>query len=342
MSLKIGKGKFLWAIGGKLEDDHTLNDTTVYNVMEDKWYSSVNDELTQMPHAVQGAAWTYYEGEIYCFGGKTDVHSGCSAHLQVYNIENDEWRLLEEMPEPRSKLGKYYPVVNDKYVYIFGGDNKSGRFSRVNWNWRFDLDNQEWNTEVTDAPFSQSFPFPTYHDDWLYYSTGNTQSKGKQNNYPGALNQRYNPKDDEWQVVAPAPHPVTDGSGDKFHGELHFLGGWNTNHEFYNPKKDHYRGPVKQQHLIYNYSSNSWRYASKLPARWHHGGARASEKYLWRYLGTIDEEIGREINQFENQVQQHTNKIFKWDGETWEEMNPAPIAKMNFGTVYTEIGPKNS
>jgi hypothetical protein len=65
------------------------------------------------------------------------------------------------MPAARSKLGKFYPVVDGRYVFLFGGDDAGGRFHRVNWNWRYDLEAGSWNTGVADAPFSQSFPCPT-------------------------------------------------------------------------------------------------------------------------------------------------------------------------------------
>jgi hypothetical protein len=55
-------------------------------------------------------------------------------------------------------------------------------------------------------------------------------------------------------------------------------------------------------------------------------------EFLWRYLGTIDEEAG-------DGVDQHTNRIFRWDGEAWMEMTPAPVKKMNFGTVFSTLGP---
>jgi hypothetical protein len=325
-------GGFLWAIGGKIEDAYAVGDTTVYSIAEDRWHSSVNGELTPMPHAVQGAGWTLHEGKIYCFGGKTDAHTGCCAHVQVYDIARDEWTLADPMPAPRSKLGKFYPVVDDRYVYLFGGDSEKGRFDRVAWNWRYDLATCEWETDLADAPFSQSFPGPSYHDGWLYYATGNTQCTGPHNTYPGALNQRCNPQTDEWQVVAPCPHPVTDGCGDVWQGEYHFLGGWNTNPAFYHEGLDHYVGPVRRLHCIYSYEANAWRYGELLPGHWHHGGARSSGRYLWRYLGTIDEGAGEGVDQ-------HTNRIFRWDGEEWAELSPAPVRKMNFGNVYSRIGP---
>ena len=54
-----------------------------------------------------------------------------------------------------------------------------------------------------------------------------------------------------------APHPVTDGSGDIWCDELHFVGGWNTNRAFYNEGCDHYVGPVKKLHAIYSYPANA-------------------------------------------------------------------------------------
>lgn|GEM_PF-5099477 len=331
--MKIVEGQFIWAIGGKIEDETTVGDTTVYSVEEDRWYSSLNGDLEPMPLSVQGAGWTLFKEKIYCFGGKTEPHRGPSAHVQVYDIKADEWEFLEEMPAPRSKLGKYYPVVEDRYVYLFGGDEERGRFHRVSWNWRYDLKKDCWDTGVADAPFSQSFPLPSYHEGWLYYSTGNTQSRGGQNNYPGALNQRYDPGADEWQVIAPCPHPVTDGSGDKWRGELHFLGGWNTNESFYREGCPNYVGPVKKHHVAFNYETNSWRYEASLPGHWHHGGTRAGKNYLWRYLGTIDEEAGEGADQ-------HTNKIFRWDGAEWKGKTPAPVKKMNFSTVLSAVGPQ--
>lgn len=330
MSVNIQSGEYLWAVGGSTnEDEYATDDVTVYNVDEDRWYSSGDGEVTPMPHGVRAAGWTYHDGKIFSFGGKARPDPNSEDHVQVYDIATDSWTVRDPMPEPRSKLGKFYPVIDDRYVFLFGGDDVGGMFNRVSWNWRYDIETDTWDTSVSDAPFTQSFPFPTYHDGWLYYLTGNTQRKGTQNNYPGALNQRYNPETDEWQVVTPAPIPVTDGEGDVFEGEFHFVGGWNTNEEWYNDEMDHYAGPVRRQHVVYNYESNAWRFEDELPYHWHHGGARSTEEYFWRYLGDIDEEEHRRCS----------DRIFRWDGQSWEEMTPAPIAKWNFGPIYTTIGP---
>ena len=330
----IRKGEFLWAIGGKVENKYAVGDITVYSIKDNRWYSSENGELSAMPHPVQGAGWTFFDDKIFCFGGKTKPHSGCCDYVQVYQIEDDAWELYKNMPRPRSKLGKFYPVVQNRYVFLFGGDDIKGPSHRVNWNWRYDLLNDSWDIEVKDAPFTQSFPLPTYYNGWLYYTTGNTGFEPEQNNYEGALNQRYNPKEDIWEVMTPCPIPTTDGSGDKWRNELHIIGGWNINEAFYNPQTKNYRGLVKRQHLIYNYEADVWRFESELPAHWHHGGTRASKNYLWRFLGTIDEDIDvRSSNP-------HSNKIFRWDGSIWTEMEAAPIRKMNFGTIFTTIGPK--
>ena len=31
--------------------------------------------------------------------------------------------------------------------------------------------------------------------------------------------------------------------------------------------------------------------------------------------------------------------VFKWDGKIWSEMKQSPVSKMNFGAIYTTIGP---
>lgn len=323
-------GEYLWAVGGSTNgDEYATAEVTVYSVGEDTWYSSADGDLEPMPKAVRAAGWTLHDGTIFCFGGKHSEEEHSVADVQVYDIRADEWSRRGEMPKRRSKLGKSYPVVDGRYVYLFGGDTVEGRFNRVGWNWCYDLETDSWETDVADAPFTQSFPFPTLHDGWLYYSTGNTKRTGPQNNYPGALNQRYHPGTDEWQVVAPTPHPVTDGEGDQFRGEFHFLGGWNTNTAFYNEDREFYRGEVERQHVVYEYESNSWRYEELLPWGWHHGGARATEGYLWRYMGDIDEEDHRRCS----------DRVFRWDGGDWEEMTPAPVAKWNFGPVYTTVAP---
>ncbi|MFX1457088.1 MAG: hypothetical protein ACFFDB_17060 [Promethearchaeota archaeon] len=326
------KGEYLWAIGGKIENRVAVGDTTVYNIGANEWYSSESGQLTPMPHPVQGAGWTFFDNKIFCFGGKTEAHSGCSDYVQVYKIEDDSWELYNKMPGPRSKLGKFYPVIDNCYIFLFGGDNVQGTFNRVNWNWRYDLLTDLWDTDVRDAPFSQSFPIPSYHNGWLYYSTGNTGNQPL-NSYEGSLNQRYNYKTDKWEVLKPCPIPTTDGTGVKWHNELHVIGGWNTNRDFYNPKRENYKGSVRKQHLVYNYDSDIWRFDSQLPAHWHHGGACANRNFIWQFLGTIDEEFDAKSSN------PHTNRLFRWDGKNWKEFREAPVRKMNFGAIYTTFGP---
>jgi hypothetical protein len=117
------KGEFLWAIGGKVENKRVVGDTSVYSIKSNEWYSSENEQLAPMIHPVQGAGWTYLEDKIYCFGGKIKSHSGCCDYIQVYHITEDSWELYDPMPEPPSKQGKFYPVIDNHYVYLFGGDS---------------------------------------------------------------------------------------------------------------------------------------------------------------------------------------------------------------------------
>ncbi len=342
--MQITPGHFLWAIGGKHELGSAVNDVAVYSIDHDCWLSFQEDDLAPMPHAVQGAGWTIFDNKIYAFGGKTGFHKGATNYVQVYDIAANQWTVLDPMPAVRSKLGKFYPVVADRYLYLFGGDDSRGHYSRVNWNWRFDLKTHIWDTEVANAPLVQSFPLPTLHDGWLYFSTGNT-GQGAFNSKKGAINQRYHPEKDKWEVMQSAPLPVTDGEGDKYKGELHFLGGWNANPRYYNRFRKYYQGRVKKQHLVYNYEHDQWRFEKELPGSWHHGGCRAAAGFLWRYLGTIDEDqrpgvnLMRVRNKSRASHLQHSNKIFRWDGDVWEEMTPAPVKKMNFSCVYSRLGP---
>ncbi len=342
--MKTGEGNFLWAIGGKYEYGKTLDDVTVYNVEEDRWYSSLDGELNPMPHAVQGAGWTLHDNKIYCFGGKTRFQSGCCPYVQMYDIQENEWTLLPDLPHARSKLGKFYPVIDDRYVYLFGGDNIEGKYSRVPWNWRFDLESREWDLDTQAAPYPQSFPVATTHDGWIYYTAGNT-GQGPYNSIRGALNQRYHPESATWEMMEHCPIPITDGGGDKWNGELHIVGGWNPNPIYYNRFRSYFEGNVKKLHLVYNYETDSWRREKDLPHRWHHGTVRAAGNYLWRYLGMIDEDVGLRTNLLKysgvlnSRQLQHTNKIFRYDGTDWEEMSPAPVRKMNFSAVVSALGP---
>lgn len=338
-----GQNGYLWAVGGKIGLSKVIDDVSVYNIEKDRWYSSSEGDLKPMPYAVQGAAYTLYEGKIFCFGGKTGTRSGWSKRVQVYEIKKDKWLQLDPLTEARSKLGKFYPVVDDRYVFIFGGDCTKGRYSRVKWNWRFDLKKGVWDFDVANAPRALSFPVCSYHKGWLYYTSGNT-GKLPFNIYRGGVNQRYNPKTDKWEVLKPCPIPITDGGGDKWKDELHLVGGWNANPIYYNRFRGRYKGKVKKFHLVYNYETGDWREEEKLPGSLHHGGVRASKDYLWHYLGTRDEEVKLKgkLTRYTNKKiykNQHTNKIFRWDGSKWEEKSPAPVRKMNFGCIYSKIGP---
>ena len=346
--MKILQGHFLWALGGKHEFASAVKEVSVYDIDRNLWITSKNGQLAPMPHAVQGAGWTLFDQKIYCFGGKTGFHSGCSNYVQVYDIARNQWDVLDPMPAARSKLAKNYPVVNQHYVYLFGGDSSRGHHNRVNWNWKFDLTNHQWDLDTADAPLTQSFPVATHYQGWLYYSTGNTGLSAL-HRYPGAPNQRYHPGKDKWEVLTPGPIPTTDGEGDMWRGELHYLGGWNANPNFYNfARRRRFRGPVKRQHLIYNYEKDQWRIGSSLPGHWHHGGAKAAVGYLWRYLGTIDEDAsirtkilaatGLPLTR-DHRIHQHSNRIFCWKGEKWREKKSAPIRKINFGCVYSRLGP---
>ena len=44
-----------------------MGDTTVYNIGDDEWYSSENDQHCPMPYSVQGAGWALFDYKILCF-----------------------------------------------------------------------------------------------------------------------------------------------------------------------------------------------------------------------------------------------------------------------------------
>lgn len=337
-------GRYLWALGGKFECGDVIADISVYDTLEDRWISSSEGVIEPLPHPVQGAGWAYHDGKIYGFGGKSKHRSGCTDHVQVYDIKANMWSVLDPLPAPRSKLSKHYPVINGRYVYVFGGDSERGAFSRVDWIWRFDLIERAWKTDLKSAPHVQSYPIATAFDGWLYYTTGNT-GQGMLSSYPGALNQRYHPEEDRWEVMAPCPMPVTDGDGDRLGDELHIVGGWNTNPWYYNPLRRRYAGSIKRAHLVYDYACDVWRAESELPYHCHHGGCRATVDRLYWYLGTVGEERRlldatlRCLGSRRSQERQHSNIIMSWDGEQWAEKKRAPKRRMNFGTIVTDIGP---
>lgn len=78
--------------------------------------------LAPMPVAVQEIYPTVHKDHIYVAGGLSDAlpeaAQQMTAAVQVYNPEQNSWRLAAALPEPRHGLGA---VSLNNQVYVLGG-----------------------------------------------------------------------------------------------------------------------------------------------------------------------------------------------------------------------------
>ncbi len=170
----------------------------------------------------------------YTFGGidTTKIYSGIHNRSYKYDVANDSWVSLPDLPDNEAKIAAGASFVNNM-IYIIGGYQVLSNGNEITHNTvhRFDV--------TSDTFISDGAPLPTptddhvqavYQDSLIFVVTGwNTNT-----NIPNV--QIYNPTQDIWLIGSPLPntnyYKSFGASGSILGDTLYYFGGARYAHNF--------------------------------------------------------------------------------------------------------------
>lgn len=236
-------------IAGGQTDDGGLNETQALIPGPDIWI-----DLADYPGpSLTAGTYTLYQNSIYVFGGGVEP----SDRSYRYDLEDDAWERLADMPTPLKRLAHRTPAV-DGHVYIPGGYDGSNRQDSF---FAYDIRNDTWITDLPDAPDDKTYPYVWVDQaDVLHFVAGSTSPGARTNDH-----WTYDPDERTWTEMGGTPYPieVTDGDGSVYgfqDGDWWTMGGWNGGQRY-------------QDVYVYRPSLGIWDQPTQLPEPWSHMGA---------------------------------------------------------------------
>jgi N-acetylneuraminic acid mutarotase len=136
-------GNNLYLFNGLTSIFNGIDNNTLSNKIEKINLSSGNISiLSNNPFPVRSAGSCIFNDELYFFGGSNRI--GYSNKLMKYNLENDNWIELKEMPVAKETKG----TVIDGKIYVFGGYNGSSGLKSID---SYDIRTDKWE-HLLDLP----------------------------------------------------------------------------------------------------------------------------------------------------------------------------------------------
>lgn len=188
-------------------------------------------QLSDMPERVsnQAVAYAIVEGDgyVYSFSGidDTKLYSGIHKRAFKYDIQNDAWSTLPELPNGNGRIAAGASLVKDK-IYIIGGYEVFADDSEVS------VDLVHVFDPETDSYLADAAPIPVPIDDhiqavWrdslIYIVTGWSNNT----NVPDV--QIFNPSNNTWTEGTPVPntntYKVFGSSGTIIGDTIYYSGG---------------------------------------------------------------------------------------------------------------------
>jgi len=145
-------------------DSRFQGDTWVFRSSTNEW-TCMNPISSPTPR--NGHSMVYHEAEdlIVMFGGRIGSPWGYSDETWTYDLDRNEWTLLETMsaPEARYQASMVYDSINER-VILFGGYREDGPYG-LNDTWTFDLHERTWtHIPTVEAPTVRYYSASTFDD----------------------------------------------------------------------------------------------------------------------------------------------------------------------------------
>lgn len=246
-------------------------------------------------------------GQIYIPGGLSGGASlNPSNALERYDPSSNTWVFQAILPKMRHHAAT---AVWDGRLYLFGGDPYSGRGPDA---WYYDPATDAW-TVVSAMPIRMVAGAAITVGEYIYLIGGLSHSTSE-DLFRGAV-QRYDPQQDQWEIVSNLPVVVNHCALVYLDGEIYVIGGRDASTDY---------GLVQ----IYNPTANSWREGPPLQ-RPRAGHAAVVVNDVIYVLG------GERINSEDFSVLDSV-EVFDPSTETWSYGVPMPLGLHGVPAVVIE------
>ncbi|KAG9271590.1 kelch-like protein 41 [Astyanax mexicanus] len=148
----ISQNGLVYCIGGKTDENKTINKMFAYNHKKAEW-----KELAAMktPRAMFGAV--VHKGKIVVVGGVNE--DGLLASCEAYNFGTNKWEAFPEFAQERSSVNL---VSVAGILYVVGGftmvemENKECAPSEVTDIWQYEEDKKQWAGMIKEMSYASS------------------------------------------------------------------------------------------------------------------------------------------------------------------------------------------
>jgi N-acetylneuraminic acid mutarotase len=286
-------GEQIYVIGGftmpsNATGPRKTNVVEVYNIKNNTWSS-----VARLPEKMDHVGAAEHNGKIYVVGGSVGKENNPSNKLFIFDPSINKWQEGKPMPTPRAALSANFI---DGILYAVGGVNSS-RIPVTT--------NEAYNPQTNTWTHKTPMPTPRHHltsavVDGKLYVIGGRDNKPRMPIVNLNVNERYNPKYDNWTILKPMPTfrsglAAAVSNDDK----IYVFGGQDSIQTFDNNEK-------------YNPKTNNWTTELPMPTA-RHGLAAVSDHMSDRIFligGGIDagdnvsnvNEIFLPVDIFENQL----------------------------------------
>lgn len=172
----------IYSIGGYSSYN---NNNMIYNISSDKWTIMKPNVI---PRLNAGCSFDMNKENIYLFSGDNiDLNNRELKSIEQYNIDNDEWKLLQDVTIPYATQRKCILYPKDECIYCIGGLGGYPYTQPINAVYIFNPINFEINTIY--VKYGRTNPAAVvYKDDCMLVFGGNSLNQGPRDNHINALN----------------------------------------------------------------------------------------------------------------------------------------------------------
>lgn len=219
----------LYAVGGWTYEYKSTASAETYDPNTNLW-----TEISPMIQCRCGVGLTVLDDFIYAVGG----HDG-RKHLnsvERYDVHKKQW--FEDVPNMKYSRTSVGVVTLDGHIYAIGGEFRSAASDKVE---KYDPSANEW-IECSPMQMKRLGVGVAIHNNFIYVTGGGRGSDSERYSTTNSV-ERYDPKRDIWEYVAPMNNPRKHHGCCNFRGKLYVVGGRNDpaeldSAEVYDPDLD--------------------------------------------------------------------------------------------------------